>query len=559
MTTSPETGHGDGAQDMTVSWDISIPMSDGAVLRANVYRPSGAEHVPVIVNMGPYGKDLPMSATYPQLWAQMTREQPEILTGSSGRYLVWEVPDPERWVPHGYALAHVDARGTGRSPGLWSPFSERESADFAESIEWLAGQPWCNGKAGVLGVSYHAVAAWRVAEHQPPHLAAVIPWYGAGDAYREAWRHGGILSNTFIDAWWYRWVRNQHGSGQGQVSPFTGQITTGPEIFDAAKLERMRVNIPAAARAHPLFDEWSAAQAVDWSRVTVPFLSVGSWGTVGLHLRGNVEAFRHAASTGKWLMLVAAQGAGVDRFYNDQGVAIQRRFFDHYLKGVDNDWPAQPPVTYELREPPGRRTVRSTTAWPPDQTHWMPLHLDVAQRTMNADLPGQPGQVRYWPTSDGVTFHAPPFEGRTEIAGPLALRLQVSTDAADLDIFASLQVLDADGAIAGPPAARGWLRLSHRELDEQASATGSPVLAHRQMSQVVAGERYAVDVEMWPAAFVVPGHGSLLLTIQGIDTADAQLARHNDPDDRASTSFADWTTLYSDEHAPSTLILPVSG
>ncbi len=542
---------------MQISWDEDVPMSDGGTLSANVYRPNGTDRVPVIVTMGPYGKDSPMSETYPQLWPQLMRAHPEILAGSSGRYLVWEVPDPERWVPHGYAIAHLDARGTGRSPGVWSPMSAQEGTDFAEVVEWLAHRPWCSGKVGVLGVSYHAMAAWRVAERQPPHLAAIIPWYGAGDAFREAWRHGGILSNTFIDAWWYRWVRNQHGSGRGPVSTLTGEKTTGDQTFDEDQLESARADIPSQTRAHHLFDAWASAQAVDWSRVTVPFLSVGSLATVGLHLRGNVEAFRHAASAEKWLMLLVTQGPGIDRFYSDDGFEVQRRFFDHYLKDVDNDWPALPRVSYELREPDSTLSVHSASTWPPERARWTRLNLDPARRTMTPDTPRTSSRAAFWPTSDGVAFRSSAFERRTEVVGPLALRLQVATEAADLDLFASVTGLDAAGCITGP-VTRGWLRLSHRELDQQASSFGQPVLAHRRVADVVAGRRYGVDLELWPASSLVPAGGSLPLTIRGIDADDVGQFRHNDPDDRPSASFAGWTTLYSDEAEPSWLLVPVN-
>lgn len=557
MTVSDTAGISSAPEGMAIEWDAAVPMSDGVELRANVYRPADVDRVPVIVTMGPYGKDLPTSVTYPQLWAQLLRTQPEVLGGSSGRYLVWEVPDPERWTPHGYAVVHIDARGTGRSPGVWSPFSPQESGDFADAVEWLAGQNWCTGKVGVLGVSFHAMAAWRVAERQPPHLAAVIPWYGSGDAYREACRHGGILSNTFVDAWWFRWVNNQHGCDYGPPSPLTGDSSTGPDILDAADLESLRENFPAEARAHEFLDDWAAERSVDWSQVTVPFLSVGNWGTVGLHLRGNIEAFRHAASTQKWLILLDAQGPGVDRFLDDRGFATQLRFFDHYLKGMNNDWLSQPPVTCEIPEPDGGRSTRTATAWPLDDTRWTTLNLNLTNRTMSTEPPEGSSLARYWPTSPGVTLATSSFGQRTEIVGPLALHLRVSTLAGDLDVFATVRAVDADGRIVSAPA-RGWLRLSHRKLDVQASTPWSPVHTHEPVSEVTPGEQYLLDIEIWPTSLVIPAGGSLSLTIGGSDTFDTGEWRHTDPDDRASSRFAGWATLHSDPGTPSWLLLPVA-
>ena len=111
-----------------------------------------------------------------------------------------ETVDPERWVPHDYVVVQVDSRGTGKSPGYLDPFSPREIQDYFDAIEWAGVQDWSNGKVGLLGVSYYAIEQWQVAALRPPHLAAICPWEGASDFYRDVARHGGICSNGFWSA-----------------------------------------------------------------------------------------------------------------------------------------------------------------------------------------------------------------------------------------------------------------------------------------------------------------------------------------------------------------------
>ena len=126
--------------------------------------------------------------------SKMVADHPEILEGSTNKYQNWEVTDPERWIPHGYVVIRVDSRGAGWSPGVMNCNSPRETQDLYECIEWAGTQPWSNGKVGMLGISYYASNQWRVAAKHPPHLAAIIPWEGQNDRYRDSGYHGGILS-----------------------------------------------------------------------------------------------------------------------------------------------------------------------------------------------------------------------------------------------------------------------------------------------------------------------------------------------------------------------------
>ncbi len=204
-------------------------------------------------------------------------------------------------MPWGYAVVRVDARGAGRSPGYLDPFSPREVRDYYQAIEWAGGQPWSNGKVGLCGISYYAINQWLVASLQPPHLAAMIPWEGAADAYRDQARHGGILSNLFFQVWYPLQVLPvQHGNPGAPNDPWLGERASGPEELTEHELAANRAD-PYARSAQRLDGASYRERSADWQRVTVPFLSAANWGGFGLHSRGNFEGFTQAASARKWL------------------------------------------------------------------------------------------------------------------------------------------------------------------------------------------------------------------------------------------------------------------
>ena len=336
---------------MKIERDVAIRMEDGIDLRADVFRPDTSENVPVVITMGPYGKGVRyQDHTYKASWEWMLSHHPDLLPGSQQRFLAWETVDPETWVNWGYAVVRVDSRGAGRSPGRLEIFSPREARDFHDCIEWFGTRDWCNGKVGLLGISYYAINQWRVAALQPPHLAAMIPWEGAADAYRDMFRHGGILSNRFFALWYQRQVRSiQHGYPDAPLDPWLESPSTGPAKLSEEDLFANRIDVPANAQAREMDDEWYRARSTNFSQVVTPFLSAANWGGYGLHARGNFEAFTQAASTQKWLE--CHPGKHEEWFYLDQGMDLQRRFFDHFLKGAANGWEAEPSVFLHLRRP----------------------------------------------------------------------------------------------------------------------------------------------------------------------------------------------------------------
>ncbi len=556
-----------GGYGLIFDKDVAVPMSDGTILRANVFRPDAAGRFPVVMAMGVYGKDVHFRDAFSAQWERLRAIYPGIDSdGSTGRFLRWEMADPERWVPDGYVVVAVDSRGSGKSPGYLDPFSPVETRDFAEAIDWAGVQDWSTGKVGLLGVSYLASKQWQVAALQPKHLAAIVPWEGANDFYREYGRHGGIRTRFPVD-WWPRQVLlNQHGIADTRYRDAdTGERTTGPALAPAM-LGGNRSNHIDELLNHTLDDEWYRAMTPDPGRITVPLLSAANWGGPGLHLRGNIEGFLAAASLRKWLSFHI--GTHFESFYLPAYVAMQKRFFERYLKDIDNGWEDQPPVRLEVRTVDGSH-VRAEREWPLARTQWTPWYLDAANRdpagALTAAANEAEGAVSYAALGDGVDFSTAPFETGTEITGPVAARLYVSSSTADMDVFATLRLFDLAGdevsfvgAHEDTPVTRGWLRASHRKIDPERSLPYRPWHSHDEIQKLQPDEIVALDVEIWPTSIVVPPGYRLVLTLAGrdfeYDTPGRML--HDDPADRPAAEFGGVNTIYTGGARASFLLLP---
>src|SRR5215213_3798558 len=347
---------------MRIDWDVPITMDDGLVLRADVFRPVKEDKHPVILSYGPYAKGLAFQDGYPSAWQRMVEKHPDVAAGSSNLYQSWEVVDPEKWVPEGYACVRVDSRGCGCSPGYIDHFSPRETKDFYDCIEWAGVQLWSSGKVGLNGISYYGINQWHVASLQPPHLAAMCVWEGAADWYRDMTHHGGMLS-TFWANWYDMQVKTvQYGAGErGKCSRATGALVCGDDSFSDRALAKNRCDFGAEIRAHPLDDDYHKARSPQWDKIKTPLFSAANWGGQGLHPRGNFEGFARAASKDKWL-----EAHGIEHwthFYTDYGVNLQKRFFGHFLKGERNSWDEQPRVQLQVRRIDGF-VERHENEWP---------------------------------------------------------------------------------------------------------------------------------------------------------------------------------------------------
>jgi putative CocE/NonD family hydrolase len=413
----------------------------------------------------------------------------------------FEGPDPLYWVPRGYAVLVVDKRGNWHSPGVATFLSPEEAQDFYDVIEWAGIQSWSNGKVGLTGVSYLASSQWRVAELNPPHLAAMNPWEGWADTYREVACHGGIPDTWFWPYLWTRW----------------GVSSTLIEDWEAEM------------REHPRFDVFWSSKAADFSKIRTPAYVVASWSDQGLHTRGTLEGFKHIASEHKWLEVHGRKKWAY--YYEPASRARLQAFFDHFLRGLPTEVSRWPKVRLEVRERASVGELRPENEWPLARTQYMKLYLDAGSGTLSFDPPAACAQRAYeavpgLPGEDHASFEIT-FTQPTELTGHAKLRLHVSAVGADdMDVCVALQKIGQDGVPVGfiyyaqledGPMALGWIRASDRQLDTQRSTEHQPVLTHREVHKIEPGTVVALDIEIWPSSTRFEAGEGLRLIVQGSD------------------------------------------
>jgi len=566
---------------MQIDWDMPITMDDGLVLRADIFRPIKKGRYPVILSHGPYAKWLHFEDGYKTAWKRMEEKHPDVMNNSSDKYASWEVCDPEKWVPYGYVCVRVDSRGCGRSPGYVEHWSPRENKDMYDCIEWAGVQSWSNGKVGLSGISYYAVNQWKVAEMAPKHLAALCVWEGYSDFYRELSHNGGIYS-TFPQNWYDMQIKTvQYGLGvNGHRSRMNGDWVSGPETLTAEEMGANRYDLGKEYFAHPLIDDYWNAMTADLSKIKVPLLSTANWGGQPLHPRGNYEGFTQSASRHKWLEV-----HGIEHwthYYTDYGVNLQRRFFDYFLKGAKNGWDKQPKVQLNVRHPGERFELRFEDGWPIPRTRWTKFHLATENQKLATKAPGGSAAVTFDAMGDGVSFLTEPLAEETEICGPMAVKLFVSSSTTDADMFVVMRVFTPDmkevvfqGALdPHTPIGQGWLRASHRKLDKKKSLPYRPWHPHDEKQPLKPGEVYELDIEIHPSGIVIPKGHRIALTVRGRDYvypggSGGKLSNmkneftgvgpflHDDPRDRPLAIYGGRTTIHLGGGRENFLLLPI--
>lgn len=490
LLTGPEPSV-ETADGLSIHRNIAVTMRDGVRILIDVYRPEDwetGEPVPVILGWSPYGKHHTRDhLPWPEAGVQ---------PGWISQYTAFEAPDPAYWCPRGYAVAYADPRGMWLSDGMMSHGGQQETEDCCDLVEWLGEQPWSNGKVGLSGVSYLACIQWQVGPMRPPHLAALNPWEGFSDWYREFAYHGGIPETGFTPR------------------------ADANLLWSTTRTEDTGANF----RAHPLHDEYWESKQNPLELIDVPVFMVASWTDQGFHTRGTLEAYKRIGSGQKWLEVHGAKKWG--HYYDPASVARLRQFFDHFLKGSDDEVLGWPKVRLEVRERAGVGHWRGEAEWPLARTAYQPLFLDLAARRLADAAPSESAEVTY-DTKTGEVYYDYTFAEDTEITGHIKLRLWIeAVDCEDADLFVGIKKLDQDGSEVpfmfyavydDGPAALGWLRLSHRELDEARSRPEQPWHPHTSESLLEPGVPVPAEIEVWPSSVLYRRGETLRLIVTGHD------------------------------------------
>ena len=548
--------HRSPVDGVIVDRNVAIRMRDGISIRADVYRPDEPGRYPALYAVSPYQKDLAGLPAYPAF--------------------LWRETGPIEWyVQQGYVYVLADARGTGASDqGVWEYFGPEEQTDLYDAIEWIAGQDWCTGKVGMIGQSYFGMAQWSAAIQAPPSLTCIAPYDAKVDHYRDGQFHGGIPAFGLPIIWSFG-VRYNHLNGP-----------PGPE-----SAARLKTDLIQTMLAHPTDDEFWRLRSPYWGLAgsTVPTFSIGSWGKNALHLRGNLIGYELTSGPKKLLVEEAGQPVRLGAVRAQQDFErpdfhekVLLPWYDYWLKGHDTGVMDGPTVTTFVS---GIAEYVAWSEWPPEEIEYSNLYLrrgpsgavvSLNDGSLSQEPPrGGEGGTTYsyprqeWhlgpvefkpdgssdPTSQVLTWTTEPLEQDVMIAGPIAVVLYASSDQLDTDFFVKLwdQVPSGTGQNHRDVLlARGWLRASHRELDESRSTIGRPFHPHRDPKPIEPGKVYRFDIEVWPIAHVFVTGNRIRLQITNGDSSvtDGNYSHFY------GLKFGSDTIFHDADH-PSHVVLPV--
>lgn len=466
--------------------DVAVTLRDGTVIYTDVYRPEGATDLPAIIAWSPYGKRHGYAPAGTPTFLALG-----VPPGTTSPGTKFEGPDPAYWCHEGYAVLNPDVRGSGHSEGDLVYIGTQDGRDGYDFIEWVAAQPWSNGKVGMSGNSWLAMVQWYIGAEQPPHLACLGAWEGTSDVYREFVCTGGIPQIGF--------------------NKMLLDFLRGPGRIEDAL---------AMIAKYPLMNAYWEDKIPHFEKINVPTSITAGWSHI--HLRGSIAGFQQIATKQKWLRV--HRDMEWPDYYKPEHIADLKRFFDRYLKNIHNGWEMTPRVRIDVMDAGDvdYQVERPEKEWPLARTEYRKYFVDAKAGKLSPTQPQEASAIRYESTKGEASFTIA-FDEETELTGHMKLRLWVeAAGATDMDLFVAVQKLDERGnflptLILGEryPGAPGLMRVSHRELDEKRSTPYQPFQTHRREQLLAPGEIVPVDIEIYPSSRIWHASEQLRVVVSG--------------------------------------------
>lgn len=528
---------------IVIDRNVSVPMRDGEVLMADVYRPESRARLPTLVIRHPYDRELSIMLN----------------TGF----------DVLRAVRAGYAVVVQDTRGRWASGGRFDPYRS-EAVDGADTVSWAAAQPWSAGKVAMAGVSYFGATQWWAASQSPDSLVAIAPSQTSSSMY-EGWTYqGGALQLGFLLFWTLTDLAlgelGRRAASGATTEPAYQRLVEAVDSIDTLYRHLPLRDVPVLGDIAPYYADWldhpvdgpywaAVAPKEFYEQVSVPALNIGGWhdiflgGTLenytGMRRRGATPGARDLQRLiiGPWAHGVftadypersyglLASGDGFDL------TGAQLRWYDHLLKGEANGVDREPRVKFFVM---GANEWREADDWPLPGTvytdYWLHSNgqANSARGTglLSLTRPGsEPDDVFLYdprnpvPTVGGQTllpgtmlvtnagprdqqavearhdvlcYTSEPLTHPLEVIGPVKLILYVSSSAPDTDFTGKLVDVYPDGR--AELVTDGILRARYRE------SMASPVW-------LKVGQVYEIEIDLRATATVFRRHHRVRLEV----------------------------------------------
>ena len=550
---------------VVVDTDVTIPLKDGVTLSCNVFRPESNGKFPAILGFHCYHQAAQTGPMKPVAISSAQWRHP----GQERTNASLESGDPNFFVRRGYVHVVCNSRGTGKSEGKWVCHGQREAEDVYEVIEWMAAQPWCDGKVTMFGVSYFAIIQFQVATLNPPHLKCLFAPWGLTDWYRDLAYRGGIFSYGFPVGWSATSLIYSNCRPENHTKKELGEegyrnaiakmledddIKAVPELVAILRNPESGVNpFIVDLMLHPLYDKFwdERAAAPRYDKIKIPAYLGACWGSYGIHLPA---AFRSWEKLNVPKKMLIGPPIYLDRpVYQLQHEAV--RWFDYWLKGIDTGIMNEPQVRIFVM---GTNQWKESDDWPLPETKWTPFFLHER---------GLLFEHEHWPNEgsdsfedspwmrESLTYATPPLVEDTEVIGPLLLKLYASTT--DTDVFWIISLLEIDAQGHERLLTKGWLRGSHREIDVAASKPWEVVHPHTKAEPLKPGEIYEFDISLVPTGNLFKAGSRIGLRISCVDDKPKNPLELIAAGSLRRTAVARITVFHNEDY-PSYVLLPIT-